>query len=96
MWNVLRQSEVAMHDGSIIVLKNLEKHHNPTDRFEALRVLEEAQRNNWLLTGLIYISTDKPTLAETYQLVDTPLNRLTEADLRPAPAMIDKINALMF
>ena len=88
--------EVAMHDGSIIVLKNLEKHHNPTDRFEALRVLEEAQRNNWLLTGLIYISTDKPTLADTYQLVDTPLNRLTEADLRPAPAMIDKVNALMF
>ena len=88
--------EVAMHDGSIIVLKNLEKHHNPTDRFEALHVLEEAQRNNWLLTGLIYISTDKPTLADTYQLVDTPLNRLTEPDLRPAPAMIDKINALMF
>ncbi|MEO7841551.1 MAG: thiamine pyrophosphate-dependent enzyme, partial [Anaerolineales bacterium] len=88
--------EVAMHDGSVIVLKNLEKHHNPTDRFEALRVLEEAQRNNWLLTGLIYISTDKPTLAETYQLVDTPLNRLTESDLRPAPDMIDKVNALMF
>jgi len=88
--------EVAMHDGSVIVLKNLEKHHNPTDRFEALRVLEEAQRNNWLLTGLIYISTDKPTLADTYQLVDTPLNRLIESDLRPAPAMIDKINALMF
>ena len=88
--------EVAMHDGSVIVLKNLEKHHNPTDRFEALRVLEEAQRNNWLLTGLIYISTDKPTLADTYQLVDTPLNRLTESDLRPAPTMIDKSNALMF
>jgi 2-oxoglutarate/2-oxoacid ferredoxin oxidoreductase subunit beta len=88
--------EVTMHDGSIIILKNLEKDYNPTDRFEALRVLEEAQRNNWLTTGLIYISTDKPVLSETYQLVDTPLNRLTEADLRPAPAMIDKVNALMF
>ena len=88
--------EVAMHDGSIVVLKNLEKHHDPTDRFEALRVLEEAQRNNWLITGLIYISTDRPTLADTYQLADTPLNRLTESDLRPAPDMIDKVNALMF
>ena len=88
--------EVAMHDGSIIVLKNLEKHYDPTNRFEALRVLEEAQRKNWLVTGLIYISTDKPTLAETYQLVDTPLNRLTESDIRPAPEMIDKVNALMF
>ena len=88
--------EVTMHDGSVIVLKNLEKSHDPTNRFEALRVLEEGQRKNWLATGLIYISTDKPSLSETYNLVDTPLNRLQEADLRPAPEMIDKVNALMF
>jgi hypothetical protein len=45
---------------------------------------------------LIYIETDKPSLIEMSNLVDTPLNRLEEADLRPAPAMIDKVNALMF
>ena len=88
--------EVTMHDGSVVILKNLEKQHDPTNRFEALRVLEEAQRNNWLLTGLIYIDTDRPTLDDTYQLVDTPLNRLEDADLRPAPEMIGKVNALMF
>ena len=88
--------EVTMHDGSMVILKNVEKHYDPMNRFEALQKLEEAQRNNWLLTGLIYIATDKPTLADTYKLVDTPLNRLTEADLRPAPDMIDKVNALMF
>jgi len=88
--------EVAMHDGSMIILKNLEKGYDPTNRFEAMRALEEAERNNWLATGLIYIAEDKPILADTYNLVDTPLNRLTEADLRPAPNMIDKVNALMF
>ncbi len=88
--------EVAMHDGSMIVLKNLEKGYDPTNRFEAIRALEEAQRYNWLTTGLIYINEDKPTLDETYNLVDTPLNRLAEADLRPAPEMIEKVNALMF
>ena len=88
--------EVAMHDGSMVVLKNLDKAHNPTDRFEAMRALDEAQRNNWLTTGLIYISEDKPNLNETYNLVDTPLNRLTDVDLRPKPEMIDKVNALMF
>jgi 2-oxoglutarate ferredoxin oxidoreductase subunit beta len=88
--------EVAMHDGSVVVLKNLEKHYNPTDRFEAMRVLAEAQQNNWLATGLIYIETGRPSLTETYNLVDQPLNRLEQADLRPAPEMIDKINALMF
>src|SRR4026209_1398256 len=83
--------EVTMHDGSVVILKNLEKGYDPTNRFEALRALEEAQRNNWLATGLVYVNEDRATLDETYNLVDMPLNRLTEADLRPAPEMIDKI-----
>ena len=88
--------EVTMHDGSLIVLKNLEKDYDPTNRFEAIRVLAEAQQNNWLATGLIYIETDKTSLRNAHNLVETPLNRLAEADLRPAPDMIDKVNALMF
>lgn len=88
--------EVAMHDGSTVILKNLEKGYDPTNRIEAMRVMEEAQRNNWLVTGLLYVNTQKPTLTSIYNLVDTPLNRLTEADLRPERSMIDKVNALMF
>jgi len=88
--------EVAMHDGSTVILKNLEKGYDTSNRYEALRVLEEAQRNNWLLTGLLYVDTTKPNLMSLYNLVDAPLNRLVEADLRPERAAIDKINALMF
>jgi len=88
--------EVAMHDGSVVILKNLEKGYDPTNRFEALRVMEEAQQNGWLVTGLLYVDTTKPALTDMYNLVDTPLNRLTEADLRPDRSMIDKVNSLMF
>src|SRR5574341_1536377 len=88
--------EVTMHDGSVVILKNLEKGYDPTNRFEVLHTLEEAQRNNWLTTGLIYVNTEKPSLAETFNLVESPLNHLTQADLRPAPEIIDKVNALMF
>jgi len=88
--------EVAMHDGSVVILKNLEKGYDTTNRFEALRVMEEAQRNNWMLTGLLYVDTSKPNLTSIYNLVDTPLNRLTEADLRPGTDAIDSVNALMF
>jgi len=88
--------EVTMHDGSIVILKNLEKGYDTTNRFEAFRVMEESQRNNWLLTGLLYLDTSKPNLTSRFNLVDTALNRLTEADLRPARAAIDKVNALMF
>jgi 2-oxoglutarate ferredoxin oxidoreductase subunit beta len=85
-----------MHDGSVIILKNLEKDYDPTNRFEAIRILAEAQANNWLATGLIYIETDKPSLTEMYNLVETPLNRLQDVDLRPSAEMINKVNALMF
>ena len=88
--------EVAMHDGSTVILKNLEKGYDPTNRFEALRVMEESQQNNWLITGLLYVNTTKPNLTSLYNLVDAPLNRLTESDLRPERAALDKINALMF
>lgn len=88
--------EVALHDGSVVILKNLEKGYDPSNRFEALRVMEEAQSNNWMLTGLLYLDTSKPNLTSIYNLVDTPLNRLTEADLRPDRSTIDKVNALMF
>jgi hypothetical protein len=45
---------------------------------------------------LIYIETEKPSLTEIYNLVDAPLNRLEDSELRPGPDMIGKVNALMF
>ncbi len=88
--------EVTMHDGSVVVLKKLDKDYNPTDRWQALKMLEEAQRNHWLVTGLIYVDTEQQSLVEQHNLIDTPLNRLGEDILRPAPETIDEINALMF
>ncbi len=88
--------EVKLHDGSVVILKTLEKDYDPTNRAAAYRILEEAQRNNWLITGLLYVDTSKPTLTESHGLVDTPLNRLADADLRPAPEIMAKVNDLMF
>ena len=88
--------EVTMHDGSTVVLKKLEKDYDPADRGKAFQMLEDAERKNILVTGLIYIDTSRPTLTDTFNLVDTPLNRLTEPDLRPGRETIEKINAAMF
>ena len=91
-----KELDVELHDGSVIKIKKLEKDYNPTHRWEALKMLEEAQRANLLVTGLIYVEPQKPSFTDTYKLVDMPLNRLAEADLRPAPETIAKVNALMF
>jgi 2-oxoglutarate ferredoxin oxidoreductase subunit beta len=85
--------EVTMHDGSLVILKKLDKDYDPTNRWQALRMMEEAQRNNWMVTGLIYLETGRPALTDLYNLPETPLNRLADPDLRPARETLDKLNA---
>lgn len=87
--------EVTLHDGSMIVLKKLAQDYDPTDRFHAIRVLEEAAQNRQLLTGLIYINPNAPTLFDAYHLPETALNRLPAEKLRPTPASLDALNASM-
>lgn len=86
--------EVTMHDGSMVILKKLERDYDPTNRSEALRVLEEANAKQWLLTGLIYINEGQPTLVDQYDLTDTPLNRLPESRLRPSRESLEKLNSM--
>lgn len=88
--------EVQLHDGSTIVLKKLDRDYDPTSRAQAFRIIEDAQANNWLITGLIYIDAKEPSMFDSYNMVDKPLNRLVEAELRPTPDTMDQVNALMF
>jgi 2-oxoglutarate ferredoxin oxidoreductase subunit beta len=88
--------DVTMHDGSTVVLKKLERDYDPTNRSRAIALLEEANRNNLLITGLIYIDTEQPSLFDIYNLTDTPLNRLTADEMRPPRESIEKVNSMMF
>ena len=88
--------EVELHDGSTVILKKLEHDYDPTNKFDALRIMEEAELNNWLITGLIYVNPEQPTLFDFYNLPDTPLNRMTEKQLRPTSETMEKINQMMF
>ena len=88
--------EVYMHDGSMVILKKLEQDYDPTDKWQALEILEEAERNNWLVTGLIYVDPEQPSLYDYLDLVDEPMNRIKSEDLRPAPETLEKINSDMY
>jgi len=88
--------EVELHDGATVILKKLENDYNPKERWNAFRVLEEAQRNNWLLTGLIYVDTEHPSMVEMYDLPTQALNRMQEHQLRPPREAMKIVNELMF
>lgn len=88
--------EVTLHDGSQVVLKKLENDYDPTSRWQALHMLEEAQANNWLVTGLIYVDPNMPTMYDQYNMPDIPLNRMNEKQLRPSRESLEKVNGMMF
>jgi 2-oxoglutarate ferredoxin oxidoreductase subunit beta len=88
---------VEMHDGSKIVLKKLERDYDPTSRASAMRLIEESHNEAVLLTGLIYLDAKHPSLTDVYKLPPArALNRMAEAEIRPAKALIEKANAMMF
>ncbi len=88
--------EITLHDGSMVMLKKLDGDYDPTDKWQALRVLEEANRNRWLLTGLVYVDPATPPIFDHYNLPDTPLNRLPAEKLRPSRESIDELNKVLF
>ena len=88
--------EVTLYDGSMVVFKKLEHDYDPTNRKEAFRILEDANRECCLVTGLLYINQEPPSLVDLYNLPEEPLNRLGEDRIRPKRETIDQINALMF
>jgi 2-oxoglutarate ferredoxin oxidoreductase subunit beta len=87
------EREVKLHDGSWIKLKKIGEDHDPTNKMAAFRILEEAHREQKLLTGLFYIDTTQPDMIELLNLVDTPLAHLSEAETRPSRESLRQIMA---
>jgi 2-oxoglutarate/2-oxoacid ferredoxin oxidoreductase subunit beta len=83
--------EVALHDGSRVLLKKLEEDFDPSDRQNAMDRLARAERDGQMLTGLVYLDTTKPTFIDLLGVVDTPLAHLPESEIRPPREALDQI-----
>ena len=85
--------EVRQHDGSILRLRKLEDDYDATDRNEALGYLARKAAEGEIVTGLLYVDPEAGDLHDSMGTVDTPLNKLPDADLIPSVADLEKINA---
>ena len=75
-------TEVELHDGSHLRLRKLGRDHNPQDRLEALRVIDEGRRSGEVVTGLLYVNPEVPDLCSAQHLPQTPLRDLDAPQLR--------------
>jgi 2-oxoglutarate ferredoxin oxidoreductase subunit beta len=86
---------VEMHDGSHIVLKKLDNNYDPTDKYAAMKLLEEAHLKQEFITGLIYVNEQRPSLPELERLPATPLVELPPERTRPGKDVLDRLMAKM-
>jgi 2-oxoglutarate/2-oxoacid ferredoxin oxidoreductase subunit beta len=82
--------EVEMHDGSKLRIKKLGREYDPTSKFDALKMIEEANKNDEILTGVYYVDTTKPNFLDMLSIDDAPLATLPQSRVRPPKEALDE------
>jgi 2-oxoglutarate ferredoxin oxidoreductase subunit beta len=86
---------VTQHDGSVLRLRKVAAHYDPSDRIHAMAYLQERQVEGEIVTGLLYVEPDPEEMHDYLATVDTPLNRLGDDELVPGAAALDALNAAL-
>jgi 2-oxoglutarate ferredoxin oxidoreductase subunit beta len=84
---------VEQHDGTKLVLMKVAADYSPHDRVGAMGFLARQAALGQVVTGLLYVDREPEDLHRLFNTVDVPLNTLSEKDLCPGAAALDKINA---
>ncbi len=85
--------DVEQHDGSVVRLRKLATDYDVHDRVAAMNYLQERQAAGEIVTGLLYVNPDAEDLHEHLHTDATPFNELTEAELIPGAAALERLNA---
>jgi 2-oxoglutarate ferredoxin oxidoreductase subunit beta len=84
---------VEQHDGSKLTLRKLAADYELHDRGAALGFLQHHAAKGQIVTGLLYVEHESEDLHAHLHTVERPLNALSEKELCPGQAALDKINA---
>jgi 2-oxoglutarate/2-oxoacid ferredoxin oxidoreductase subunit beta len=84
---------VQQHDGSTIALRKLDAEYDVHDRLAAMHFLAQHAAKGQIVTGLLYVAAEADEMHGHLNTVETPLNMLSEAELCPGSAALDKFNA---
>jgi len=83
--------DVTMHDGSTLRIKKLGREYDPTNKFDALKALDEAGKKGEVLTGVFYVDTHKPNFMEMLGMEEAPLATLPESKVRPPKESLEQV-----
>jgi 2-oxoglutarate ferredoxin oxidoreductase subunit beta len=84
---------VEQHDGTVLALRKLNAEYAVHDRLAAMSFLHQHAAEGQVVTGLLYVEPESADLHEHLNTVEAPLNTLSEKELCPGAAALNKINA---
>jgi 2-oxoglutarate ferredoxin oxidoreductase subunit beta len=87
--------DVPGPDGTVIKLRKTHPEYDPTDRVKALEYVAHHAAKGEVVTGLLYLSPDSEDLHAHLNTVETPFNKLSEKELCPGSATLERINAAL-
>src|SRR5438067_1965862 len=85
--------EVVQHDGSILRLRKQHEDYDPSDKLAVMNYLQQRKAAGEIVTGLLYVQPDAEDLHRLLNTVDVALNGLSEKELTPGAAALEKFNA---
>ena len=83
--------EVQMHDGSKLRLRKLDREYDPTDRLASMRAIHDAEGRGEVLTGVLYVDSQKETFIDMLGLGTEPLATLPESKVRPSAEALEQV-----
>ena len=84
--------EIVQHDGTRLRLRKLAADYDPHDRVAAMKYLQGRHAAGEIVTGVIYLENEPTDLHDYLNTVDSPLNRLGDADLCPGAEALKRFN----
>jgi 2-oxoglutarate ferredoxin oxidoreductase subunit beta len=87
--------DITQHDGSVMRLRKLDADYDPTDRVQAMNLIQMRSAQGEVVTGLLYVDPDPEDLHQHLNTVEAPLFTLGAAELSPGAATLASINAAL-
>jgi len=84
---------VEQHDGTTLVLRKINADYDVHDRLAAMNFLQQHAAKGQVVTGVLYLDSEPEDLHRHLNTCATPLNALSEKELCPGSAALEKINA---
>lgn len=84
-------TDIELHDGSHLRLKKTERNYDATNRALAVETIAQSAADKQFLTGLLYIDEKKENFTDLMHVVDTPIVKIPNEQLRPSKEVLDEV-----